>query len=77
MTTGFECECIVAAGCTTLGSELDIGKISFDSGFSTGFTLRGVGGFLALEPIFSALLLRGDKGDCCRYDRAPYIIFQA
>jgi hypothetical protein len=35
-----------------------------------------VGGFLAREPILSDLV-RGDGGDCCRYDRGVYIILQA
>jgi hypothetical protein len=75
--TGLECECIVAGDGTTLGSGLGVGRVVLlDSGFPTGLTERGVGGFLAREPIFSAVV-RGDEGDCSRYDRGVYIIFQA
>jgi len=77
MTTGFEWECMVAAGCTTLGSGSAIGcVILLGTGFSVDLTGRGEGGFLAARvPIFSDLL-RGDGGDCCRYgkDLGEYIM---
>lgn len=63
MTTGFECECIAAAGCTDFGSGLDMGNILLDCCFSTGLTLRGEGGFRDRVPILSDLA-RGDEGDC-------------
>lgn len=61
MTTGCDCECIIAADCTTLGSDCVLLKV----GFSVLGTGRGACGFLATvrAPIFSDLL-RGDGGRC-------------
>jgi hypothetical protein len=78
MTTGSEWACMMAAGRTALGSEVEIDGMLLGVGFSAGFTVRGESGFLAVRvPIFSDLL-RGDGGDCCRYgkDLGEYIILK-
>jgi hypothetical protein len=68
ITTGFECESMFAAGCTSLGSDLGIdGGVLVGIGSCAAFTVRGDGEILwARVPIFSGLE-RGDGGECCRY----------
>ena len=64
MTTGFECACMVAAGCTTLGAEVKVDSVVLGKGFSVGLAVRGEGVFLAARvPIFSDLV-RDEGGDC-------------
>lgn len=78
MTTGCECECMVAAVCTPLGSGGKMESVVFGEGFSAGLVVRGEGEFFAARvPIFSDRE-RDEGGDCWRYgnDLGEYIILR-
>jgi hypothetical protein len=69
ITTGLECECMVAAGraCVVVDCETDTEGVLVGIGFTAGLAVRREGECLAVRvPIFSEVL-RGDGGEGCRY----------